>query len=148
MLTGQSSASENEIVLNIDNLSFIWNTLHGDIPDTNPIGNLSKWFSLVKEATSGGVSRVYFPNEERESVIAFKKSLAQLISLSVGGMVERSVEEGGMHVVRQRTFREQQQGRISIEKVREWNMLLYKLDSNCNSIQIARFNSDIPKKSI
>ena len=97
------SDSGNEISLTVSNLSLTWVTSHGAVSNANPIGNLSNWFSLVRDETSGGVAHVFYPRDESKAVLAFKKSLSQLIS--VGEVVERSIGEGGVHLVRERGFR-------------------------------------------
>ena len=112
------ASAENELLLEISNLTLHWDTPEGrNIPDTNPIGDLSNWFSLVKETANGGaISRVHYPSSERAAVVAFKKSLSQLFS--VGGVTERRVEEGGVQVVREEGWREEQQSRrVLVEKV-------------------------------
>lgn len=117
LLSRSASSSPNELFLHIDDLSLTWNTQDGDISEPNPIGNLSNWFSFVKDDEAGAISRVYFPQGESEMVLAFKKSLSQLIS--VGDVVERSVEEGGVHVVRERSEGVLQEGRrVTVVKVK------------------------------
>ena len=116
LLSRAASSSENELFLHVGDLSLVWNTQRGDILELNPIGNLSNWFSFVKEDEAGGVSRVYFPQGESEMVLAFKKSLSRLIS--VAGVVERSMEEGGVHVVRETSDGVLLEGRrVTVEKV-------------------------------
>ena len=120
MLTRDSSSDTGELYLDLHNLSLTWNTPSGDVPDISPLGvlgagNPSDWFSLVKEETSGGVSHVYFPQGESEAVVAFKKSLSQLVSIDGG--VEREVLSGGTHVVRRRSELNQQHGTIRTDKV-------------------------------
>ncbi len=121
LLTGASSASDGELYLDIYDLSLTWSTPTGDVPDTTPLGgNLSDWFSLVKEETGGGVARVYFPQGENEALVAFKKSLSQLVAFGGGverGGVEREVEAGGIHVVRGSGLVSQRQGTVRTDKV-------------------------------
>ena len=115
-LSGQSSQVENELSLTISNISMTWSTLEGSYSDPNPIGDLSNWFSLVKESTGGGILQVYYPADESLQVVAFKKSLSQLIS--VGGVAEREARQGGVQVVREMTSREYQHHTVVTEKVR------------------------------
>ena len=92
-----------------------WVTPQGEVPDVNPLGDLSNWFSLIKDGSGGRITSVYYPSGESRAVVAFKKSLSQHIT--VGGEVVREVREGGVHVVRGRSFDEEQRRRISVEKV-------------------------------
>ncbi len=121
LLSGESSSSEGELYLDIQDLTLVWNTPSGNVPDTNPLdgGDLSDWFSLVKDGMDGGVSRVYFPQGENEAVLAFKKSLSQLLSLGEGGRggVEREVVAGGSQVVRRSSESSQPQGTVRTNKV-------------------------------
>ena len=118
LLTGDSS--NGELYLDVDDLSLTWNTPSGDVVDTSPLGvvggrNLSDWFSLVKDETSGSIARVFFPQGESEAMVAFKKSLSQLIS--IGEVDEREVLPGGTHVVRGEVELSQRQATVQTDKV-------------------------------
>ena len=122
MLPSGANGNENEVLLGITDLTQIWTTSHGSMLDSDPIGNLSNWFSLVKQEGGGGISRVYYPRRESRIVLAFKKSLSQL--LSVGGAVERNEGVGGVHVIKERDERAGDQGTVAIVKVSkiQWSL--------------------------
>ena len=115
VLPADSRAEENEILVNISNLSALWVTPRGNTSDSNFLGNLSNWFSLVKEENGGGISGVYYPRTESNVPLAFKKSLSQLIS--VVGAVSRSIEDGRIVVVRGRSQRTQGRNYVDVQKV-------------------------------
>ena len=89
--------------------------LEGDAAESDPFGDLTCWFSFVKEDQGGGVSRVYHTEDESQVALAFKKSLSRLFA--IGGAVERGVGPDGTHVVSERTSSVGDQGTVVTEKV-------------------------------
>ena len=79
--------------------SLTWETITGIHKDqTDPLGDLSRWFSATV-AEDGTITDVFLPPNEKRGVSAFKKSLVQLLVLSGGGEVEREIiNSGGLRV--------------------------------------------------
>ena len=118
VLSKETRAEENEIQLDISNFSAIWSTSQGNIPDSSLIGNLSNWFSLVRDETGNEISSVYYPKGESNATLAFKKSLSQLISIE--NMVSYSVVDGRVSVVAGRHTREDGRDLVAFNKVSRW----------------------------
>ena len=84
-----------ELLLTVTDESFTWQTRSGAYTDrTEPLGDLSKWFSATVDE-DGTIASVSLPSNEKSGVSAFKKSLVQLLALSGEGNVERVVTSSG-----------------------------------------------------
>lgn len=108
-------AEANEILVDISHLSATWITPGGNTSDPNLLGDLSNWFSLVKEENGGNIAGVYYPRTEANATVAFKKSLSQLIA--VVGEVSRTVEDGRVFVVNGRSQRVDGRNYVDVQKV-------------------------------
>ena len=114
LLSEQDSLVEDELYMEVRDLSLAWYTETETIHDANPIGKMINWFSLVKNPENGGVSSVYHPSNESQVVLAFKKSLSQLVS--IGDVTERGVASEGVQTVREVSTKDG--GTVSLNKVR------------------------------
>lgn len=115
LLPNSGNGEEHEIKLTVQNHSLTWSTSQENYTDTSPIGNLSNWFSLTKNDGSGAISSVFYPSQESKAVLAFKKSLSQL--LSVRTVVNRTLGQGGHQVVREEVNRQLQGHTVALTKV-------------------------------
>ena len=88
-----------EVLLTVRDESLEWETSSKTHTDrTDPLGDLSKWFSFTIEE-EGTIANVFLPSNEKRGIAAFKKSLAQLLVLSGEGEVERvATTSGGLKV--------------------------------------------------
>ena len=93
-----------ELSLAVTDESLEWETREGTHTDrTEPLGDLSRWFSFSVEEDST-IDNVFLPSSEKRGVAAFKKSLAQLLVLSGEGEVETEVTaSGGLQVTETNT---------------------------------------------
>ena len=94
-----SSPVRTELLLIVSDESLTWQTRSGTFTDrTEPLGDLSRWFSATI-GEDGTIASVSLPSDEKSGVSAFKKSLVQLLVLSREGNVERVVtSSGGLEV--------------------------------------------------
>lgn len=94
-LQSLSSSVGTELLLTVTDESLMWQTRSGTYTDrTEPLGDLSKWFSATIDE-DGTIASVSLPSNEKSGVSAFKKSLVQLLVLSGEGSVEREVTSSG-----------------------------------------------------
>lgn len=125
-----SSPVRTELLLTINDESLVWQTRSGTFTDqTEPLGDLSRWFSATI-GEDGTISSVSLPSDEKSGVSAFKKSLVQLLALSGEGNIDRVVTNSGRLEVTVTTV-----GDKNTEKVHS--------SLNCNStlIMLASFLS-------
>ena len=93
--------------------SLTWETKTGTHTDqTDPLGDLSRWFSATV-GEDGTITNVFLPSNEKRGISAFKKSLVQLLVLSGEGGFEREITNSGELRVTESTI-----GKKTTEKVR------------------------------
>ena len=93
-------------MLTVEDKSLTWETTSGSHTDqTDPLGDLSRWFSATV-GEDGTITNVFLPSNEKQGVSAFKKSLVQLLVLSGAGDIERVVTSTGGLRVTERTHRD------------------------------------------
>jgi hypothetical protein len=91
----ESPVGETELLLTVSDESLTWQTRSGTYTDrTEPLGDLSRWFS-ASIGEDGTIASVSLPSNEKSGVSAFKKSLVQLLALSGEGNIERAVTSSG-----------------------------------------------------
>ena len=97
-----------ELLLSVTDESLEWETRDGTHRDrTNPLGDLSQWFSF-SVIEDGTIDHVFLPSSEKRGIAAFKKSLAQLLVLSGEGEVETVMTAtGGLQVTETSTGEKQ-----------------------------------------
>lgn len=94
-LQSLNSPTGTELLLTITDESLTWQTRSGTYTDrTEPLGDLSQWFSATIDE-DGTITSVSLPPNEKSGVSAFKKSLVQLLVLSGEGEVERVATSSG-----------------------------------------------------
>ena len=114
-----------ELLLSITDESLTWETRSGTYTDqTDPLGDLSRWFSAVLRE-DGTTTSVFLPSNEKRGIAAFKKSLAQLLVLNGEGEVERTVTSSGRMEVTERTA-----GDKNTEKVQSFHISMEITYSN------------------
>ena len=97
----QSDSSLTELAVHFENVSLTWHTKEGHLSETSdPVGDLSKWFSITLDE-NGAISDTHSSPEEVNSVLAFKKAIANMIGVS--GDVEH-VMDGTNIVVTERVI--------------------------------------------
>ena len=95
MLQNLNTPAGVELLLTVTDESLSWETggsIHMD--RTNPLGDLSGWFSATV-MEDGTITAVSLPSNEKSGISAFKKSLVQLLVLSGTGSVDRAVTNSG-----------------------------------------------------
>ena len=113
-LQSLNSPASTELLLTVTDESLTWQTRSGTYTDrTEPLGDLSRWFSATINE-DGTITSVSLPSNEKSGVSAFKKSLVQLLVLSGEGRIERVVTSSGRLEVTETTA-----GEKNIEKVQK-----------------------------
>ena len=113
-LQSLNSPVGTELLLTVTDEFLTWKTRSGTYTDqTEPLGDLSRWFSVTIDE-DGIITSVSLPTNEKSGISAFKKSLVQLLVLSGEGDVERVVTSSGRLEVTETTV-----GEKNTEKVRK-----------------------------
>ena len=94
-----------------------WNTTRRIVTDENSLGDISRWFS-VSVNQDGSIGKVHYPLGDMKAVLAFKKTIAQVLILrndEVG--FERSVDGDVLVVTESSVVSTEGYGQKNIDKV-------------------------------
>ena len=103
-----------ELLLRVTDETLTWEISDGTHTDrTDPLGDLSRWFSATV-GENGAISSVSLSQNEKSGVSAFKKSLVQLLVLGDAENIERSVTRSGELKVTETTTGEKNSMKVQL----------------------------------